>query len=268
MYPAHPPVKGHSSLFFEQMMALTKPDSARTLVGVVGAHLVLVLLLFYSVNTLLPQFEDSQGKAGDTSALTMVQLVRSDRSVAEIKKLQQPQVEQKKAPQERKVEQVVAAKSPVMTVKESTATVVSGDQVPGKPSTEHKESSETSALNGVAQQDKPAGAPPAAAANSDSGKSTAGEGAGAVQRPSALNRRVNYPTRARSMGIEGKVKVIFDVTASGTVVNVRIQEEEPEGVFGSALEKDMLRWRYQTQESMNNLKATVIYTMDGGIKLE
>lgn len=82
-----------------------------------------------------------------------------------------------------------------------------------------------------------------------------------------LNRRVNYPTRARSMGLEGRVKVQYNVSTSGTIQNIRILAEEPPGVFGGDLRRDMLRWRYDTTGELKDQIVTVIFKIDGRIQL-
>lgn len=105
-----------------------------------------------------------------------------------------------------------------------------------------------------------------------SGESTAGQAAkGAGNTTSTkfhiLNRRVTYPTRARSMGIEGQVKVQYDVSPSGTIKNIRILAENPPTVFSSELRRDMLRWRYDTNGELKDQIVTVIFKIDGRIQL-
>ena len=54
-----------------------------------------------------------------------------------------------------------------------------------------------------------------------------------------------YPTRAKLAGIEGYVVVGYDVTADGTVVNARVLEAEPPGVFDSTALEAVLLWRFR-----------------------
>lgn len=82
-----------------------------------------------------------------------------------------------------------------------------------------------------------------------------------------LHRRVNYPTRARSMGVEGQVRVKYDVTASGTVTNIQILAENPPDVFSSDLRRDISRWRYDTTGELKNQVVTVIFKIDGRIQV-
>jgi len=84
----------------------------------------------------------------------------------------------------------------------------------------------------------------------------------------ALNRRMNYPTRARSLGVEGRVRVQFDITSSGTLSNIRILSENPVGVFSDAVIKDMARWRYQTTSEVKNQVVNIVFKLDGRVVLD
>ena len=54
-----------------------------------------------------------------------------------------------------------------------------------------------------------------------------------------------YPYKAARRGIEGWVRVAFDVTASGTVENAEVIESEPPGVFDVAATRAVSRWRFK-----------------------
>ena len=54
-----------------------------------------------------------------------------------------------------------------------------------------------------------------------------------------------YPYKAARRGIEGWVRVAFDVTATGTVENVEVIESEPPGVFDIAATRAVSRWRFK-----------------------
>jgi protein TonB len=58
--------------------------------------------------------------------------------------------------------------------------------------------------------------------------------------------RVNpaYPPREERLGIEGSVRVQFDVTAVGAVRNAIVVASEPRGVFDEAALEAIARWRY------------------------
>lgn len=103
--------------------------------------------------------------------------------------------------------------------------------------------------------------------NSDSGRAQQGAGNRASQNLKALHRRVNYPQRAKAMGVEGQVRIQFDITASGTITNVRILSEKPAGMFAAAIKKDISRWRYQTQGAVNDQTVAILFKLNGQIEL-
>lgn len=105
------------------------------------------------------------------------------------------------------------------------------------------------------------------AGESDTGNALKGAGTATSTKFRILHRRVNYPTRARSMGVEGQVRVKYDVTASGTVTNIQILAENPPDVFSSDLRRDISRWRYDTTGELKNQVVTVIFKIDGRIQL-
>lgn len=54
-----------------------------------------------------------------------------------------------------------------------------------------------------------------------------------------------YPIRARRKGIEGWVRVAFDVSKEGHVENLTILEAQPSGVFERSVMRCVSRWRYK-----------------------
>ncbi|MEJ5174820.1 TonB family protein [Erwinia sp. MYb416] len=124
----------------------------------------------------------------------------------------------------------------------------------------------------TAQTDTAAGAASSVSAartgSSNSGRAQVGAGSSATQNVKALHRRVNYPQRAKAMGVEGRVRVKFNITASGTITDVRILSETPTGVFAAAIAKDMSRWRYQTQAEVNDQTVTIFFKLNGQVALE
>ena len=56
-----------------------------------------------------------------------------------------------------------------------------------------------------------------------------------------------YPRKAAMEGIEGWVKLRFDVNESGTVENAEVLAAEPPRVFDSAARQAVLNWRYKPQ---------------------
>jgi protein TonB len=58
--------------------------------------------------------------------------------------------------------------------------------------------------------------------------------------------RINpdYPSRAQSRGIEGWVMVEFTITPSGTVLDPKVLDSDPKGMFDDAAVKAIARWKY------------------------
>ena len=54
-----------------------------------------------------------------------------------------------------------------------------------------------------------------------------------------------YPYKAAQRGIEGWVRVEFDVTATGSAEHVEVIESEPPGVFDKAAIRAVSRWRFK-----------------------
>lgn len=84
----------------------------------------------------------------------------------------------------------------------------------------------------------------------------------------AMSRRVNYPNRARALGVEGHVKVQFDITESGAVKNIQILEEAPKGIFVNGLIQDMSRWRYRVTHAVENQVVHIVFRLDGRVVVE
>ncbi len=55
----------------------------------------------------------------------------------------------------------------------------------------------------------------------------------------------SYPTRAAQEALEGWVELEFTVASSGAVKNITVRAASPAGVFDSAAERALSRWRYQ-----------------------
>ena len=54
-----------------------------------------------------------------------------------------------------------------------------------------------------------------------------------------------YPYKAARRGIEGWVRVSFDVTETGGVENVEVIESDPPGTFDKAATQAVYRWRFK-----------------------
>jgi len=53
-----------------------------------------------------------------------------------------------------------------------------------------------------------------------------------------------YPPRAASRGIEGWVRVQFNITPSGSVIDATVSDSEPRGMFDRAALEAVSRWKY------------------------
>ena len=58
---------------------------------------------------------------------------------------------------------------------------------------------------------------------------------------------LRYPDAARAAGIEGLVRVRYDVTAQGSVVNAKVESSAPPGVFDDAALAVVRSWRFRPQ---------------------
>ena len=54
-----------------------------------------------------------------------------------------------------------------------------------------------------------------------------------------------YPNNAANSGIEGWVKIEFTITESGTVMNPRVVDARPAGVFNRAAIRAILKWKFK-----------------------
>ena len=54
-----------------------------------------------------------------------------------------------------------------------------------------------------------------------------------------------YPFRARRRGVEGRVKIRFYITPSGSVEGIRIVKAEPAGYFEKTVRDTVARWRFK-----------------------
>ena len=82
--------------------------------------------------------------------------------------------------------------------------------------------------------------------------------------PVALSRpEPDYPDRARALGIEGQVKIQFDVTSEGRVDNLRIISATPRNVFERQIREVTRRWRYQSGKPGKDIMMTIKFELSG-----
>ena len=71
-----------------------------------------------------------------------------------------------------------------------------------------------------------------------------------------------YPMRAQRNGISGCTKMLFDLTPSGQVINIRIVESWPKRVFEKSSVKSLERWAYgPTENGAKDLEVRLDYSV-------
>ncbi|MFS1538672.1 MAG: TonB family protein [Candidatus Phlomobacter fragariae] len=87
----------------------------------------------------------------------------------------------------------------------------------------------------------------------------------AIDGPKALRiQHPNYPQRARKLGKEGYVSVLYDIDKNGRVVNLEVVDSSPRGLFEREVKRAMNRWCYE-KISAKGLKKTFLFKIDGSI---
>lgn len=60
-----------------------------------------------------------------------------------------------------------------------------------------------------------------------------------------------YPRGAERRGLEGVVKVEFNIAADGTVTDVKVVEADQPGVFDDAAISAVSQWKYEAGEAVS-----------------
>ena len=83
-----------------------------------------------------------------------------------------------------------------------------------------------------------------------------------------------YPPAARAAGVEGRVVVAYDVTPSGEVVNARVVDANPSGIFDEAALVAVRSWRFNAPReegravAANNRRSEVRFSLEGTSKYD
>lgn len=173
-----------------------------------GAGLVVSLSLFYLMSQLISGGKDLNKSDDSENFIEFVRIKKDD--VVQEKKRQLP----KKPPEPKK---------PPPPQKMSIA----ADE-PSKPQMDMDMPKMDTALKGSGPYLGPGG----------------GAGGGSGVTP-IVRLDPEYPRKAAMQGLEGWVRLKFDITAMGTVENVEVLESQPRRVFDMSAKRALLKWKYR-----------------------
>ncbi|MGP6380490.1 TonB system transport protein TonB [Yersinia bercovieri] len=112
---------------------------------------------------------------------------------------------------------------------------------------------------------------PALVANNASVKSApkaVAPGASTTAGPKALSKaKPTYPARALALGVEGQVKVQYDIDADGRVTNVRILEATPRNTFEREVKQVMRKWRFEAVAAKDYV-TTIVFKIGGNMEMD
>jgi len=83
-----------------------------------------------------------------------------------------------------------------------------------------------------------------------------------------------YPSEARAAGVEGRVVVAYDVTVDGRVINARVVQAEPPGIFDAAALTAVRSWRFNAPREAGrpvaafNRESEVRFSLEGTSKYD
>ena len=84
----------------------------------------------------------------------------------------------------------------------------------------------------------------------------------------------SYPEGLKDSGVEGHVVLRYDVSAAGEVINIRVVESEPLGVFESAARETLSSWRFSAKvvdglaQPSQNVLSTISFRLSDGSSIE
>ncbi|MBK4360950.1 TonB family protein [Candidatus Hamiltonella defensa] len=91
---------------------------------------------------------------------------------------------------------------------------------------------------------------------------TASSSTGADTEPVSFKKvKPVYPARALALGIEGKVKVQYDIDDQGRVKNIRLLESDPPHIFERSVKTAMKKWKFQAHPFKNRV-TVIIFKLD------